>query len=382
MTSSVRDASRRALLALALLVLAPLAGAVVPSAPELEARAYLLLDHNSGRVLVAHNADERLEPASLTKMMTVYVALAEMAAGKIALTDQVRVSEKAWRMQGSRMFIEVGDRVTVEQLLKGVIIQSGNDASVALAEHVAGHETAFSDLMNRHAARLGLTGTHFVNASGLPDPDHYTTAADMAKLGAALIRDFPEHYSWHAIREYEYGGIKQRNRNLLLFDDSAVDGIKTGHTESAGYCLVASAQRDGMRLITVVMGTDSERTRARHSEALLTYGFRFFETRKLQPAMTPVVDVRMWQGEDPNVGLGVAEDLWVTVPRGQGDQVVQSWTLGGAITAPVARGQPFGTLTVSLGEDRLAERALVAVRDVPLGNLWRRASDYVLQLFQ
>ncbi len=271
--------------------------AIVPDAPSVGARAYILQDFDSGRVLAEVNADERMEPASLTKIMTAYVVFEELEQGKIAMEDQVLVSEKAWRMGGSKMFIEVDTKVSVEDLLKGLIIQSGNDASVALAEFIAGDEDAFADLMNQYAVRLGMTGTHFINASGLPHPEHYTTARDTATLAAAMIRDFPELYKIHAVKEYEYNGIVQHNRNKLLWRDESVDGLKTGHTESAGYCLVASAERDGMRLISVVMGSESERSRARESIALLSYGFRFFETHRLYGALEPLTEIRIWKGE-------------------------------------------------------------------------------------
>ena len=283
--------------------------APVPAPPEFKAAAWLLQDHLSGHVIAEHGADARLEPASLTKMLTVYVVFAELKAGKFALSDRVLVSKKAWKMPGSRMFIEVDTRVGVEDLIKGVVIQSGNDASVALAEHVAGDESAFADLMNQYASRIGMTSSHFVNSSGLPDPEHYTTARDMAVLAQALIRDFPDHYALHAQKEFVFNGITQYNRNKLLWQDETVDGLKTGHTEAAGYCLVASAQRDGMRLLSVIMGTDSERSRARQSRALLAYGFRFFETHRLYEAAKPIRDVRsagyeVWYMNALNEGHG------------------------------------------------------------------------------
>lgn len=273
----------------------PASAAIVPDAPQVGARAFLLQDFDSGRVLAESNADERMEPASLTKIMTSYVVFEELKQGNITLDDKVLVSEKAWRMGGSKMFIEVNTEVTIDQLLKGVIIQSGNDASVALAEYIAGDESAFADLMNQYALRLGMSGSNFVNASGLPHPDHYTTARDMATLAAAMIRDFPTLYKMHAEKQYEYNGIAQHNRNRLLWRDDSVDGLKTGHTESAGYCLVASAERDGMRLISVVMGSKSERSRAKESTALLSYGFRFFETHRLYGAREPLTQIRVWK---------------------------------------------------------------------------------------
>ncbi|MGI9334396.1 MAG: serine hydrolase, partial [Gammaproteobacteria bacterium] len=285
----------------------------VPSAPQIDAAAHILEDHHSGVILSEANVDAKLEPASLTKMLTAYVVFAELAGGHVQLDDPVRISEKAWRLGGSKMFVEVGDRVPLEALLKGVIVQSGNDASLAVAEHVAGDERAFADLMNQHAARLDMTGSHFVNASGLPDPEHYTTVRDMARLARALIRDYPTYYPWHAIKEYEFNGITQKNRNRLLWEDETVDGLKTGHTLAAGYCLVASANRDGMRLISVVMGSNSEALRAEQTGTLLRYGFQFFETHRLYRAHESLSDMRIWYGEETTVGVGVDEDLYVTV---------------------------------------------------------------------
>ncbi|MDX1433583.1 MAG: D-alanyl-D-alanine carboxypeptidase family protein [Gammaproteobacteria bacterium] len=351
--------------------------AVVPAPPEIDSRAYLLQDFHSGRVLSEANADERMEPASLTKMMTVYVVFAELEKGKFALGDPVRVSKKAWQMGGSKMFIEVDKEVPVEALLKGVIIQSGNDASVALAEFVAGDESAFADLMNQYAERLGMTGTHFVNSSGLPHEEHYTTARDMATMARALIRDFPDHYAWHAIREYEWNGIKQPNRNRLLWRDESVDGIKTGHTESAGYCLVASAKRDDMRLVSVVMGSESEEARARETGALLQFGFRFYETHRLYGAEEPVTRVRVWQGERRELALGLEHDLYITVARGSYESLDASMRLDSPIKAPVDAGARQGMVQVKLDDDSVVERPLVALESVPLGSLWQRLSDSV-----
>ncbi len=361
-----------------------LAGAatVVPAAPAVEARSHFLVDFDSGRVLVEENADERLEPASLTKMMTTYVVFAELAQGKFTLADEVVVSEKAWRMGGSRTFVEVGSRVTVEALLKGVIIQSGNDASVALAEHVAGDESAFADLMNRYAAKLGMRDSNFTNSSGLPHEDHYSTARDMAAIAAALIRDFPDHYKWHAIKEFAYNGISQPNRNRLLWRDDSVDGLKTGYTKAAGYCLVASARREGMRLISVVMGAKDAKARARYAQALLRYGFRFFETHRLYGAGEPVREVRIWQGESETLRLGVVDDVYVTVQRGQYDKLDAQMELPAQIRAPVGRGAAQGQLTVELAGERVVSRQLVALDEVAKGNLWRQLSDRVLLLFE
>lgn len=323
-----------------------------------------------------------MEPASLTKLMTVYVVLSELEQGDIQLDDLARVSEKAWRTPGSRMFIEVDKQVSVEELLKGVIVQSGNDASVALAEFVAGDEVAFSQLMNHYVQRLGMLNTHFVNATGLPDPEEYTTARDMAILARAIVRDFPTFYEWHSIRQYEYNGITQYNRNKLLWRDDTVDGLKTGYTSSAGYCLVASAKRDGMRLISVVLGSQSEKTRAQESQTLLNYGFRFFETHRLYQAQEPLAKVRVWEGTLPQVDVGLEDDLYITVPRGRYDQLNGNMQLKPEIKAPLDKGQTLGTAVVSLGEEPMAERPLVALQGVAEGSLWQRLTDQVRLYFQ
>lgn len=354
----------------------------VPQPPKVDAKAHFLIDMHSERVLSGGGAEERVEPASLTKMMTSYVVFSEMARGKFELGDQVLVSEKAWRMQGSRMFIEVGKRVSVEALLMGLIVQSGNDAAVALAEHTAGDEGTFADLMNRHARRLGMTGSHFTNASGLPGPDHYTTARDMALIAAALIRDFPEYYPWNAVREYEYGGIKQRNRNSLLFRDESVDGLKTGYTKKARYCLVASAKREGMRLIAVVMGAKSSRARARIAQSLLDYGFRFYETRRVYASEEKVTEVRVWKGDAERLALGLDRNLYVTVPRGRYGEIDAKMEIATRLVAPVRAGEQQGVLRLVLGEELAVERSLIALNDVEEGNLWRKVSDHVRLMFE
>ena len=357
-------------------------GAGIPQPPEVEAKAHFLMDMHTGQVLSEERADEKLEPASLTKMLTSYVVFAEMAQGKFTLSDEVPVSEKAWRMTGSRTFIEVGTRVPVEALLMGLIVQSGNDAAVALAEFVAGDELSFSDLMNRYARELGMSGSHFRNASGLPDPDHYSTARDMALIAAALIQDFPEYYSWNAIREYEYGGINQPNRLFKHIRDETVDGLKTGYTRAAGYCLVASAEREEMRLIASVMGAKSTRTRARIAQSLLNYGFRFYETRRVYASDERVTGVRVWKGEAEQLLLGLERDLYVTVPRGRYDEVDAKMELAAQFFAPIRAGEPHGVLRLALGEEVLAERPLVALGDVAEGNLWQRVRDHVRLMFE
>ena len=353
-----------------------------PTPPEVDAKSHFLVDMHSGRVLTEGGADERVEPASLTKMMTSYVVFSEMEGGKFGLADEVLVSEKAWRMKGSRMFIEVGTRVTVEALLMGLIVQSGNDSAVALAEFVAGDERTFADLMNRHARRLGMSGSNFTNSSGLPEPDHYTTARDMAIMAAALIRDYPQFYGWNAVREYEYGGIKQRNRNTLLFRDESVDGLKTGYTKGARYCLVASAKREDMRLIAVVMGAESSRARARIAQSLLSYGFRFYETRSVYESGEKITDVRIWKGDARRLPLGLEQGLHVTVPRGRYGEIDSTMEIPAPLLAPVRAGEQRGVLRLVLGDELSIERPLVALEDVAEGNLWERLSDHVRLMFE
>ncbi len=354
----------------------------MPAAPKIGATAHYLMDFHSGRVLAAAAEKARVAPASLTKMMTAYVVFSELGQGNISLSDSVPISEKAWRMGGSRMFIEVGKRVPVEELLKGVIIQSGNDASVALAEFVAGSEDAFAQLMNQYLKKLGMTDTNFVNATGLPHPEHYSSALDMATLARALIRDFPDHYAWHRQRSFVFNGITQYNRNKLLWRDESVDGVKTGHTDSAGYCLVASAERKGMRLISVVLGSQSEKARARHSQTLLNYGFRFFETHKLYGAAEGLANPRIWQGDVEHVELGLQAPLYVTIPRGQYKSLKANMEIDARIVAPVTKGQSRGLVRVNLGDTLVAERELVALRAVAEGGWWQQLSDRVQQLFE
>lgn len=360
-------------------VYAPFASAQfsVPPPPEVAARSYLLMDYDSGRVLAANKADERMEPASLTKIMTSYVVSKELKSGHIKLTDMVRISERAWRMEGSRSFVEVGKQIPLEALLKGMIVQSGNDATVALAEHVAGSEEVFASMMNQQAKALGMTGTHYVNSTGLPDPNHYTTAHDQAILARALIRDFPEDYNWYSLKEFTYNNITQHNRNLLLWRNQGVDGIKTGHTESAGYCLVASAKQGDMRLIAVVLGTASEKGRAHETEKVLGYGFRFFETHRLYAAMQPISTVRIWKGNIEQLPLGVQSDMYVTVPRGRYNELKAATTVKTPIIAPAAKGQALGTVNVSLDNDVSMSQPLVALTPVAEGGLFQRLSDDV-----
>lgn len=335
------------------------------------------MDFHSGDILAQSNADQRMEPASLTKLMAAYAVFKELASGKIKLTDQATISEKAWRMEGSRSFVKVNTKVGLEDLLKGMIVQSGNDATVALAEHAAGSEESFVALMNRHAKEIGMEHSHFTNSSGLPDPELYVTAADMAKLARALIREFPEYYKWYSVKEYTYNGITQYNRNKLLWRDGGVDGVKTGHTDSAGYCLVASAKQNDMRLISVVLGAESENGRARESEQLLNYGFRFYETHALYAAGKALSTARVWKGAGRELPLGLSEEIYVTVPRGQYKNLTAALEVDIRIIAPVHKGGRHGAVKVSLGDKVLAERPLVALQDVAQGGWWRRLVDTV-----
>ncbi len=355
---------------------------LVPAPPQIKANGYLLIDFNSGRVIAEKDADTRMEPASLTKMMSSYVVAHELSKGNINLEDEVVISKKAWKMRGSRMFVEVGKRVTVEELLKGVVIQSGNDATVALAEYVGGGEDAFVSLMNQHAKELGMSSTNFVNSTGLPDEDHYTTPRDMATIASALIKNYPDHYEWYAIKEFEFNGIKQYNRNKLLWRDKYVDGVKTGHTESAGYCLVASAKRDDMRLISVLLGASTENSRTAESQKLLSYGFRYFETHRLYAANEVLTDAPIWKGDAETVPLGLTEDLYVTVPRGQYKRLNAAMNITSKITAPTNKGQELGTVVVTLGEKNFAEHKLVALKSVDSGSLWNNLLDEVKLMFE
>lgn len=354
----------------------------VPAAPSVAASGYILLDFHTGKVIATNNANERLEPASLTKLMSAYIVFAELEKSSVNLSDTVLISETAWRTGGSRMFVEAGSRVSVEDLLKGMIIQSGNDATVALAEHVAGTEGAFAELMNHEARLLGMTGSNFVNASGLPAKEHYTTATDLAILTRALIANFPDYYGWYSQKEFTYNEITQQNRNKLLWRDETVDGVKTGHTNSAGYCLVTSADREGMRLISVVLGTKSPDARARESQKLLNYGYRFFETRKLYAANETLSKNRLWKGTRKEIELGVNEDIYVTIPRGQDDSLSAELQLQETIVAPIVKGASLGSATISFGDELLVEKPLVALDDYDEGGFMQRLSDSVLMYFE
>jgi len=350
----------------------------IPAPPEVAAKGYLLVDFNSGKVLAEKEANLRMEPASLTKIMTAYTIFRELSQGNIHLDDPVLISEKAWRTPGSRMFVEVGKRVKVVDLIKGMIIQSGNDACVALAEHIAGSEETFAALMNSHAQRLSMMQTHFVNSTGLPHEDHYTTPADIAKVTIATIREFPDYYAWYKEKSFFFNNIEQHNRNRLLWRDDSVDGVKTGHTETAGYCLVASAQRENMRLVSVVMGTESEEARAKASQSLLNYGFRFYETHQLYTAGEVLNRARIWKGDVENLPLGLANDLNVTIPRNQYQNLDAHMEVEPRIMAPVEEGKVLGQVNVTLDGEPVAIADLIALKRVSDGNFWQQIKDSAL----
>lgn len=355
----------------------------IPEAPSFPSHSYILMGHNSGQVLAASNPDKHVEPASITKLMTTYIVFDEIKKGNLALTDMVTVSEKAWRMGGSKMFIEVGKKISVDHLLQGVIAISGNDATVALAEHVAGSVDTFAAFMNQYAAKLGLADSHFVNATGWPADNHYMSARDMATLASALIADFPKLYArYFAQKKFTWNDIEQYNRNSLLWTDKSVDGLKTGHTQAAGYCLVTSAEREGMRLIAVVTGTDSENARESASAALLNYGFRFFETHLLFEAGKPISTVPIWKGAQPTLPIVADGAVYVTAPRGGIEAVTTAAALPARIVAPVQKGQELGLLKIAYKGEPLHQAPLYAGAAVPLGGIFSRLWDEFLLIFQ
>jgi len=358
-------------------------GPPIPAAPKLQATGYLLVDATNGEVLVEHNAEEPLPPASLTKMMTAYIAEREIAEGRASFDDKVPVSVKAWKTGGSRMFIREGTEVRLEDLLRGIIIQSGNDASVAVAEYIAGSEDVFADVMNQTAVSLGMTNTQFKNSTGLPQEGHYTTAKDLAVLAARTITDFPDTYSMYQEKNFTYNGIKQANRNSLLFRDSSVDGLKTGHTEEAGYCLVASAERDGFRLISVVMGTSSEKAREQETTKLLQYGFRYFSGKTVFEAGQPLPESarKVWFGEAETVELAPTTPLYVTLPLGRESAIQATLDAPEALDAPFDAGAVVGAVQIKLGDRILAESPVAVAESVPEGGLFKRLVDFILKLF-
>ncbi len=365
----------------------PIAPTATPPPPEINASAYILVDFDTGDVLASKNADQRVPPASLTKIMTSYIAAREIESGRIHLTDDVPVSVNAWKHaapeeQQSAMFIREGTTVKLEDLLRGVIIQSGNDATVAVAEYVAGSEDAFVDLMNQQAKTLGMFGTHFANSDGLPDPEHYTTVSDLATLTRALIRDHPNHYAIYSEKSFRYNNIDQPNRNRLLWRDRTVDGVKTGHTSEAGYCLIASALRDGMRLISVVMGTNSDEARMRESQKLLSFGYRFYETHKLYDPGVMLRTAEVWYGQQNEVQLGVAAPVYVTIPRGRYGDLKAETDVARVVKAPFTIGDPFGQLRVSLDDKPVVEAPLTTLAAVEEAGWFKRLWQSIYLFFK
>ncbi|MGH1431909.1 MAG: D-alanyl-D-alanine carboxypeptidase family protein [Neptuniibacter sp.] len=354
---------------------------LIPAEPQIAATAYLVMDADTGKIIAAKNENGRFAPASLTKMMTAYILEYELSKGNVSKEDLVLVSEKAWRTQGSRMFIREGTQVALSDLMKGIIIQSGNDASVAVAEHIAGSEAAFADLMNQHASLLGMKNSHFLNSTGLPSDDHVSSAYDLALLAKAIIQDFPEHYDIYSEKYFTYNKIRQPNRNKLLWRDKTVDGLKTGYTDDAGYCLVASAKRDNMRLISVVLGTSDEEARARESQKLLSYAFRYYRTHKLFEKNILLNTSKVWAGEVDQLRMGITEDLYVTIPRGQADSLQATMDVERVIKAPLAKGQAVGKVKVTLDGKVVKEVPLVAMDNIPGAGFLKKIWHAILLFF-
>ena len=367
-----------------LLLMAELGAAPVPipKPPMINAKSYILIDHNTGNIIAEENADERNDPASITKLMTAYIVYKAISEGRLSPDEEVLISEKAWRAIGSRMFVEVDKLVKVNDLLQGLIVQSGNDASIALAEHVAGSEAAFVDLMNHEATRLGLINSHFMNVTGLTDEQHFMTARDIALLSSAIIRDFPDQYKRYSQKEYTFNGITQQNRNKLLWRDPSVDGLKTGHTDAAKYCLASSAQRDDMRLISVIMGAPSADARATYSQSLLNYGFRFFESYELYSAGQQLLKKRIWYGNKKEISLGVNENIFITIPRGRYNDLQPFLEVKSSLEAPVDKGQAVGKVVISLDDTPVTEIDLVALESVGEGSLLDKLIDYIMSYFE
>jgi len=355
---------------------------IIPSPPNVDAKGYIVIDANSGYVIAQKNADTRMPPASLTKLMTLYIIADSVRNGRIHFEDNVHISEKAWRTGGSKMFVKVGTDVPVNMLIQGIAVSSGNDATVAMAEFIAGGEDSFANLMNQTAAGLGMVNTHYTDSNGLPSPDHYSSPADMAKLARAFILYFSEYYPWFGQKWFTYNNIKQPNRNRLLWQDSTVDGLKTGHTDDAGYCLVASAKRNGdMRLISVVMGSKNDKTRNIASQALLNYGFRFFESHKIYAANTALVSPRTWYGKKKNSELGVAHDLYVTVPIGQYKNVKIDIAPNASLKAPIFKGKSYGLVTVTLNGQIIVQEPLIAIKDNPECGFFAKIIERIMAWF-
>ncbi len=348
---------------------------ITPVAPNLDAKGYILMDANSGKVLAEKNSNVRMAPASLTKLMTMYVISNALKNGTIHMDDKVRISEKAWKTGGSRMFVKVNDEVPIHALLQGIVVASGNDASVAMAEYLGGTEDAFASIMNAEAAAIGMKDSHFIDSNGLPNKDHYSTAHDLALLAGAIIKNFPEDYRLYSEKWFTYNNIRQPNRNRLLWRFPYADGLKTGHTEDAGFCLVSSANKDGMRLISVIMGAPNDNARTEDSIRLLTYGFRFYETHKLYNGATSLTEARIWKGEKKQVAFGLAKDLFVTMPVGQYKNIQATIQLNQPLKAPILKGQSYGTLNVTLNNQVLTSEPLVALENNQRGGIWRSMAD-------
>jgi serine-type D-Ala-D-Ala carboxypeptidase (penicillin-binding protein 5/6) len=351
-------------------------GVAIPAPPAVDARAYYLVDFRTDKMIASSNAAERMEPASLTKLMTAYIVFEELAAGKLKLDENVIVSEHAWRSEGSRTFIELGKPISIQDLILGMIVQSGNDATIALAERIAGSEPTFAQLMNSTAEHLHMVGSHFENSSGLPSAQHYTTARDMSLLAAAIIREFPEYYKWFSVHEFVHNGIKQQNRNGLLEKDPTVDGLKTGHTDSAGFCLVTSSQRDGMRLISVVLGAHSFKGREDASASLLNYGFTFYETKVAVKGGTALASAHVWKADHTPIELGIKDDVYLTLPRGQAGATTAT-DVQPKLIAPIAADAAVGTLRVLSGGQTVASVPLHPLKAVSAGGWWRRLIDTI-----
>lgn len=354
----------------------------IPAAPSIGATSYQIMDYNSGKIIAEKNPNERLPPASITKLMTAYVTFKKLQELAISLEDMVPVSEHAYQAEGSRMFIEINSKVKLEDLVQGMIVQSGNDASIAIAEYIGGTEEAFATLMNYHSNALGMVDSQFMNSTGLPSDDHYSTAHDIAILARAIIFEFPQYYRWYSQKEFTYNDIRQHNRNSLLWTDDSVDGVKTGSTDAAGYCLVASAKRGDMRLISVVMGTSSIRERADASQSLLNYAFNFFKTHRLYQAGEAIVTRKVWKADSESISVGLAEDLYVTIPKGQYDALKASMDLRQPLTAPIRVNTPLGEVTITLQNEIVVHVPLIALNDVGEGSIFRRLSDSVMLWFE
>ena len=350
---------------------------MTPSPPAINAKAFILIDVNSGKIIAEKNSEEKLPPASLTKMMTLYVISSALRNEQIHLTDNVRISHEAWQIGGSRMFVKEGQQVTVEELLKGIIVDSGNDACVAMAEHLGGSEQGFADIMNQEAQALGMTSSHFTDSTGLPDPNHYTTAKDLAILGRALVKDFPEYYASYKQKWFSFNGIRQPNRNRLLWRDSQVDGIKTGHTSEAGFCLVASASHDDMRILSVVLGSPTDTARADDSERLLNYGFRFFETHEIYKANQTITEIPVYKGTADKLPVGVLKSQFITIPSGQYQRLSIKTKVLQNLEAPVQKGDKIGELIIEFDGKVLETHPLYALNAIAAGSFFGRTADSV-----